>query len=65
MSSVFFPFLGGNDLLKVGKILGFTFFEARKDLKGFNMAFFNLLRLSLSSMDCLQLPCIRVEEAVS
>ena len=32
-----------NDLLKVDKILGLTFFKARKDLEGFNMAFFNLL----------------------
>ena len=29
--------------LKVDKILGLTFFKARKDLEGFNVAFFNLL----------------------
>ena len=46
MSSVFFPFFLGNELLKVDRILGLTFFKARKDLEGFNTAFFNLLRLS-------------------
>ena len=38
-----FPIFLENDLLKVGKILGLTFFKARKDLQGFNTAFFNLL----------------------
>ena len=38
-----FPIFLGNDLLKVDKILGLTFFKARKDLEGFNKAFFNLL----------------------
>ena len=38
-----FPIFLENDLLKVDKILGLTFFKARKDLEGFNMAFFNLL----------------------
>ena len=38
-----FPIFLENDLLKVGKILGLTFFKARKDLEGFNTAFFNLL----------------------
>ena len=42
-SSVFFPYFLENDLLKVDKILGLTFFKARKDLEGFNTAFFNLL----------------------
>ena len=37
--SIFFEI----DLLKVDKIQGLTFFEARKDLEGFNTAFFNLL----------------------
>ena len=32
-----------NDILKVDRILGLTFFKARKDLEGFNTAFFNLL----------------------
>jgi len=38
-----FPFFLENDLLKVDKILGLTFFKARKDLEGFNTVFFNLL----------------------
>ena len=41
-----FPIFLENDLLKVDKILGLTFFQARKDLEGFNTAFFNLLWLS-------------------
>ena len=38
-----FPIFLENDLLKVDKIHGLTFFKARKDLEGFNTAFFNLL----------------------
>ena len=38
-----FPSFLENDFLKVDKILGLTFFKARKDLEGFNKAFFNLL----------------------
>ena len=38
-----FPISLENNLLKVDKILGLTFFKARKDLEGFNTAFFNLL----------------------
>ena len=38
-----FPTFLENDLLKVDKILGLTFFKARKDLEGFNTAFFKLL----------------------
>ena len=38
-----FPIFLENDLLKVDKILGFTFFKARKDLEGFKHAFFHLL----------------------
>ena len=41
-----FPIFSENDLLKVDKILGLTFFKVRKDLEGFNTAFFNLLQLS-------------------
>ena len=41
------------------------FFKARKDLEGFNTAFFILLSWVLCSMDCLRLPCFGVEEAVS
>ena len=45
MSSVFSLFLE-NDLLIVDKILGMTFFKARKDFEGFETAFFHLLLLS-------------------
>ena len=38
-----FPIFLENDLLKVDKLLGLAFFKARKDLEGFNTAFFNLL----------------------
>ena len=38
-----FPIFSDNNLLKVDKILGLTFFKARKDLEGFNTTFFNLL----------------------
>ena len=38
-----FPIFSENDLLKVDKILGLTFFKARKDLEGFNTAVCNLL----------------------
>ena len=43
---VFFPIFLGKDLLKVDKILGLTFFQARKDFEGFKTAFFHLLLLS-------------------
>ena len=38
-----FPIFLENNLLKVDKILGLSFFKARKFLEGFNTAFFNLL----------------------
>ena len=41
-----FPIFFENDLLKVDKILGLTFFKTKKDLEGFNTLFFNLLWLS-------------------
>ena len=41
-----FPIFLENDLLKADRILGLTFFKARKDLEGFNTAVFNLLQLS-------------------
>ena len=41
-----FPIFLENDLLKVDKILGLTFFKARKDSEGFNTTFFSLLQLS-------------------
>ena len=40
---VFPIFLLENDLLKVDKILGLTFFKARKDLKDSKRRFFHLL----------------------
>ena len=36
----FFPIFLEKDLLKVDKILGLTFFQARKDFEGFKTAFF-------------------------
>ena len=42
----FFPIFLEEDLLKVDKILGLTFFQARKDFQGFETAFFHLLLLS-------------------
>ena len=38
-----FPIFLENDLLKVDKILGPTFFKVRKDLEGFKTAIFHLL----------------------
>ena len=42
VSSVF-PIFLENELLKVDKILGLTFFQARKDFEGLKMAFFHSL----------------------
>ena len=56
----FFPIFLGKYLLKVDKILGLTFFQARKDFERFIYCCWVLW-----SMDCLQLPFIRLEEAVS
>jgi len=42
----FFPILLEKNILKVDKILGLTFFQARKDFEGFKTAFFHLLLLS-------------------
>ena len=39
----FFPIFLEKDLLKVDKILGLTFFQARTDFEGFQTAFFHLL----------------------
>ena len=62
----FFPIFLEKDLLKVDKILGLTFFRARKDFEGLKTAFIHLLLLSfVVDHDCLQLPFIRLEEAVS
>ena len=54
-----------NDLLKGDKILGLTFFKARKDFEGFETAFYIYCCWVLCSMDCLQLLFIRVENTVS
>ena len=43
---VFLPIFLEKDLLKVDKILGLTFFQARKDFEGFKTAFFHLLLFS-------------------
>ena len=42
----FFPIFFEKDLLKVDKILGLTFLQARKDFEGFKTAFFHLLLLN-------------------
>ena len=60
----FFPIFLEKDLLKVDKILGLTFFQARKDFEGFKTAFSIYCCWVLWSMDCLQLAFIRLEEAV-
>ena len=41
-----FPIFLDKDLLKVDRILGLTFFQARNDFEGFKTAFFPLLLLS-------------------
>ena len=61
--SHFFFFLE-NDVLKVDRILGLTFFKARKDFKDSKRRFSIYCSCVLCSMDCLQLPFIRVEGAV-
>ena len=60
-----FPIFLENDLLKVDKILGLTFFKASETWKDSIRRFSIYCSWVLCSMDCLQLPCIRVEEAVS
>ena len=56
-----FPIFLENDLLKVDKILGLIFFKARKDLKDSKQRFSIYCSWVLFSIDCLQLPFIRVE----
>ena len=60
-----FPIFLENDLLKVDKILGLTFLRQEKTWKDSIRRFSIYCSWVLCSMDCLQLPCIRVEEAVS
>ena len=61
----FFPIFLEKDLLKVDKILGLTFFRQEKTSKDSKRRFSIYCCWVLWSMDCLQLPFIRVEEAVS
>ena len=65
MEGRFFPHFFRKDLLKVDIILGLTFFRARKDFEGFKTTFSIYCCWVLWSIDCLQLPFIRLEEAVS
>ena len=60
-----FPIFLQNDLLKVDKILGFTFLRQEKTCKDSKRRFSIYCSWVLCSIDCLQLPFIRVEEAVS
>ena len=62
---VFFYIFLGNDLLKVDKILGLTFFKQEKTSKDSKRRFPTYCSWVLWLMDCLQLPFIRLEEAVS
>ena len=61
----FFPIFLENDLLKVDKILGLTFFRQEKTSRDSKRRFSIYCNWVLWSMDCLQLPFVRVEEAVS
>ena len=61
-----FPIFLKDDLLKVNKILGLTFFKARKDLELHKTAFFHFLlpRFMLGVL-FIQPPFSHVEKAVS
>ena len=61
----FYPSFLENELLKGGKILGLTFFRQEITSKDSKRRFFTYCSGVLWSMDCLQLPFIRLEEAVS
>ena len=61
-----FPIFLEDDLLKVNKILGLTFFKARKDLELHKTAFFHsLLPRFMLDVLFIQPPFSRVEKAVS
>ena len=60
----FFPIFLEKDLLKVDKILGLTFFRQEKTSKDSKRRFSIYCCWVLWSMDCLQVPFIRLEEAV-
>ena len=62
---VFFPHFLKEDLLKVDQILWLTFFRQEKTSKDSKRHFAIYCCWVLKSMDCLQLPFIRLEEAVS
>ena len=65
MSWLFSPFFLESELLKVDKILGLTFLRQEKTWKDLIRRFSIYYSWVLCSMDCLQLPCVRVEEAFS
>ena len=60
-----FPSFLENNLLKVDKIQGWLFLRQEKTWKDSKRRFSIYCSWVLSSMNCLQLPFIRVEEAVS
>ena len=60
-----FPIFLESDLLEVDKILELTFLRQEKTWKDSKRHFSINCSWVLCSMDCLQLPFIRVEEAVS
>ena len=60
-----FPIFLENDLLKVDKILGLPFIRQEKTWKDSKGRFSIYCSWVLCSIDCLQLPFIRVEEAIS
>ena len=60
-----FPIFLENDLSKVDKMLWLTFLRQEKTWKDSKQRFSIYCSWVLCSMDCLQLPFIREEEAVS
>ena len=60
-----FPIFSENDVLKVDKILELTFLRQEKTWKDSKRRFSIYCSWVLSSMNCLQLPFIHVEETVS
>ena len=61
----FFPMILENELLKVARILGSTFFRQEKTSKDSKWHFSIYCNWVLWSIDRLQLPFICVEDAVS
>ena len=60
-----FPIFVENDLLKVHKILGLTFLRQENISKDSKRRFSFTVAEFCALIDCLQLPFIRVEKAVS